>query len=198
MTFFKQGKLLRLIGAITFDLPRRWYSRTVFLVHAKRLELKGRFAEQEALCKRRLAKRPHDYSANYYLGRALRKQGKSQEAVEIYQKISQLRSSRFFMDQLDLIHALYAAKCYDEVLTAGQEALRKLTSEPLGFIAAHLKNVHLGAVHRAVGTAHAALGHYQEAIPHLQVACELDKSRDLVGLRHLIAQCREALEHGES
>lgn len=198
MTSFKQDKLSKVFGAITSELPRRWCSRTIFLVQAKRLELKGRFAEQEELCKRRLAKRPHDYSANYYLARALRKQGKLQEAVEVYQTIFQLHRSRFFMDRLDLIHALYAARRYDEVLTAGQEALCKLTSGSLGFIDARLKNVHLGAVHRAVGTAHAALGHYEEAIPHLQVACELDKSRDSVGLRHLIEQCREALEHGES
>lgn len=170
-----------------------------FLITARFLLLRARFLKHhrnlvrlECLCKEILKDHPRNYLANFYLARALYKQGRSEEAVEVYRKLPNLPGSKFFLDTLDALWALHAARRYDEAIAAGRDALHKLNSGSFRREGI-LKDVYLGAIHRIVGSSHTALGHYEEAIPHLQIACEIDKGRDPQQLRQLLQQCQEGL-----
>ncbi len=104
--------------------------KVVLLIRVGFLKRTKQFNKLENLCRRALNKNPQNYLANLWLGQALRKQGKLDEAVEVYRRIPHLAGSKFFLDTFDLLWVLYEAGRYGEAIAAGEDALRKLT-EPL-------------------------------------------------------------------
>ena len=174
--------LLKRIKLLTF--------KAVLLIRVGFLKRIKRFDKLESLCRRALSRNPQNYLANLWLGESLKKQGKLDEAVEVYRRIPHLPGSKYFLDTFDLLWVLYEAGRYDEAAVAGEEALSKLNSESLGLESA-LKDLYLDTVHRVLGGSYAKLEEYEKAIPHLELACKLEKATRPEEVRQLLQQCRE-------
>src|SRR3989338_10128543 len=116
--------LLKQLKLLTF--------KAVLLIKVSFLKRTKQFNKLENLCRRALNKNPQNYLANLWLGEALRKQRKLDEAVEVYRRVPHLPGSRFFLDTFDFLWVLYEAGRYDEVIAVGDDAFRKLSSGSLG------------------------------------------------------------------
>jgi tetratricopeptide (TPR) repeat protein len=187
---FSEDKSKKITIVKLLELLGRLFDMAFFHATAKILGVRSRFDQLEHFCKRKLQQRPSDYLANYYLARSLRKQGKLNEAVEVYRKILRLPGSKFFLDTFDFLWVLYEAGRYDEIIVAGEDALSKLNSGSLGMESA-LKDLYLDTVHRVLGGSYAKLGEYEKAIPHLELACKLEKATRPEEVLQLLQQCRE-------
>lgn len=164
-------------------------NRTWFFLKAQVCLWTGRASLVEQLCRARLAVHEKEYLTTLFLARALYHQNRWPEAAEIYRHLTELPSSRSFLDIMEFVEALYRAKHYSEVISTGENALNALAYSSLGF-EQQLFAFFSESLHRLIGYSFAALGKYKEAIPHLKKAINRPSASNRQEVERLLDSCR--------
>lgn len=130
-----------------------------FITRVSLLLLNRRYHAAEALCRKGIAMSPISAVYHDWLGRALWRQGRLEEAIEEYRTAIGLQRATFSAQRIELINILLEAKRYEEVIAESQ----KLLDPQFHRLSLLTSGLHQYTAFSNMAQAYAALGDYHRA-----------------------------------